>query len=269
MEKFLILQYDNRILNDYENKLCNINQKYCKLYNYDYIFEYKHYNLPPYWIKVYLTHKYMKTGKYKGILWLDTDACIYNFHINLELLLIDNKSFYLAPDNIKGFPLRFLPNKITNYSLFNAGVYFVLCNDMGRKIVNSWMNLYNYKDWNFINNKWSTHGRWAGLMYEQGSFHIHILPKYHNHIHSFKWNFLQSNYSNIKDNKNEPVFILHFASEKSGIKKYVDILEYNVDHQNTNNFIKPLIIFLIILVLFFIIILIKYRQNTYSRFLKY
>jgi hypothetical protein len=70
MDTYLILQYDNRPVSKYK-ELIKLNKQYCKRHNYEYKFIYKTYNLPPYWIKVYLLDKLLPN--YKGILWLDTD----------------------------------------------------------------------------------------------------------------------------------------------------------------------------------------------------
>ena len=204
---YLIIQYDNRILNNDFKQLININKAYCKKFNYDHIYLYDKFKLSPYWVKVYLVNYFLKFGKYRGILWLDTDATIHNLDIKLDDLLIDNKSFYGAPDN-----------KVWD-SPFNSGVFLVLNNDIGKSIMKDWLNLYDANKWYIEDDKWKTLDKWAnGEAYEQGAFCINILPKYKDDIHLFESSYLQSFYSDIlKDNTLKP-FTLHFAG---GYKKEI------------------------------------------------
>jgi hypothetical protein len=207
--KFLIIQYDNREINTNTNILININKNYCNSNNYHYIFINKNYNLPPYWIKVKLVRDYLISNNYKGVMWLDTDAVIYNDKIKLEDIINKNKSFYMSPDN-----------KRWN-SPFNAGVFIVLNNDKGKNIMNDWLNLYNQQKWNYINNKWYTTGKWAGETYEQGSFVNNLLKKYNSDINVFEWFFFNATYSNIPEYK-QNIFTLHFAGVfKYEIPKYI------------------------------------------------
>jgi len=208
MDTFLILQYDNRkVTNDFI-KLMKINKKYCSKYNYDYVFIKKQYDLPPYWIKVYLLQHFLQTNKYKGILWIDMDACIHNFDIRLEDIVIKDKYFYKSPDN-----------KIWKSS-FNAGVFLVLNNEIGMNIMNDWMKCYNKTKWHKSGrNKWTTNCKWAGVCYEQGSFEKYISPKYNKYIQTFDWSFFQSFYSNLLEKENKCVFTLHFAGDE--IKKEI------------------------------------------------
>jgi hypothetical protein len=207
MKPLLVLQYDNRPLDDSYSELIKINKRYCEKHNYEYKFIDTYYDLPVYWIKVHLLNEILKTNVYHGIFWLDTDACIYNPTIKLENLMLENKSFYLSPDN-----------KLWD-SPFNAGVFMVLNTEMGREIIDEWMKCYNDKDWSKdINNKFSTKGKWGGEVYEQGSFVKNILPKYYNAIHIFNWTFFQTFYSDID------IFTLHFASyqKKNQIPSFLD-----------------------------------------------
>ena len=205
---FLIIQYDNRPLDTNTNCLIDINKKYCQLYKYDYIFSSDEYNLPPYWIKVKLIQEYLLSNKYKGIMWLDTDACIYD-NIKIEDIMIENKSFFLAPDN-----------EIWD-SPFCAGVFIVLNNFIGNSIINEWMTLYDKNNWTNVNNKWHTNCDWAGDDYEQGSFVKNIMSNYKNVIHSFDWYFFNATYSNISE-YNKKIFTLHFAGDfKNEIPDYL------------------------------------------------
>jgi hypothetical protein len=218
MDTYLILQYDNRPVSKYK-ELIKLNKQYCKRHNYEYKFIYKTYNLPPYWIKVYLLDKLLPN--YKGILWLDTDACIYNIDIQLEDIIIKDKHFYGSPDN-----------KVWN-SPFNAGIFFVLNTKIGLEIINNWLNTYDKKMWEKQDKKWISSCKWASECYEQGSFIKNILPNYTKYIHFFHWRFFNSFYSNLEENNN--VFILHFAGD---FKKEIPLFLKNKSKRNKSIFLK-------------------------------
>jgi hypothetical protein len=192
--RFLVLQYDNRL--DALTPMMVQNRDYCSRHGYEYMFVNTPHNMPPYWIKVWLAAKLLKG--YAGVLWLDSDACVYDASITLESLLAPKKSFYMAPDNAiwKG--------------PFNAGVWLVLNTPTGRRIMREWIAMYDPTIWQRKpSGKWITSGRWAGPAYEQGSFTEVLLPKYADAIRVFDWKFLQSTYANIV--AKDRIFTLHFA----------------------------------------------------------
>ena len=132
---------------------------------------------------------------------MDTDACIYNFDIRLEDILIKDKHFYASPDN-KIWP-----------SPFNAGIFLVLNTEIGLKIMDNWLTTFDKNTWKKEqDNTWIASCKWATKCYEQGSFIKNILPKYREYIHIFHWRFFNSFYSNLHEN-NSCVFILHFAGK--------------------------------------------------------
>ena len=206
---YLMLQYDNRKLSKNIEILTKINQKYCSLYGYDYILDVKEYNLPPYWIKVKLAQELLNTNKYKGILWMDTDAVVDNFSISLESICLPNKSIYYSFDN----------------DSFNAGVWLLLNDKVGKNIINEWATLYNPSKWQKVQNKWLWSGKiqnirdgwngktgwtgWAGSDFEQGQFKKVIIPKYKKYCYQYYQSFFQNN--DIDDDiKDKPVFSYHF-----------------------------------------------------------
>lgn len=208
---YLVLQYDNRKLSNLAVELIKLNIKYCNQHNYKHIFISDTYDLPPYWIKVYLIKEFLNGGQFDGILWLDTDACIHDTTIKLEDFITD-KTFYFSPDK----PVWEKP------SSFNAGVFFILNNSIGVNIINDWMKCYNPTLWHKNeHNKWVTSGKWAGDAYEQGSFYTQILPKYSEHCHIFEWNYFQSNFNDIIGSTSTNIFSLHFCSDANNINKYV------------------------------------------------
>lgn len=231
-KKYAIVQYDNRNIDQYM-KLMNINKKYCRDHNYDYIFSSDKYDMPVYWIKVKLVLDLLNTNKYDGILWLDSDAVIYDIKNPLDDIIIPNKSMYICPDNHKFAEFT---------SLFNAGVWFVLNTNMGKMIMTKWMEYYNKikNNWKLdANGKYYTNGKWAGSDYEQGSFVSDImsdknLSKY---IEKMNYHILQAvpsdigKYSNIKT--------LHFAPCKYLISTYTRTYSHSDSKSKSNLNLDP------------------------------
>jgi hypothetical protein len=225
-QTYAVVQYDNRKLNNHFKILTKINKKYCSLYGYDYIFETKEYNLSPYWIKVKLVQDLLNTNKYKGILWLDTDAVIDDFSIGLDSISKPNKSIYFSNElvTLTDSKDRF---KDRNKYRFNSGVWFVLNNNIGKLIINDWFNLYDSNNWFKIRNKWvckdkiiDKNCKWAGKDYEQGAFTDYILPKYEKDCYQYFYNFFQS--TNIKEiHIDNPTFVYHFYGYKTFNKPFL------------------------------------------------
>jgi hypothetical protein len=200
MEKpWIIVQYDNRIIKDEYKSLISQNKAYCKKYGYDHILETKPYDLPPYWIKVRLVKDLLATNKYKGALWLDTDAVIHDHTLSIDELLIEGKSMYYCPDCPRWD------------QKFNAGVWIIKHDRHGQEILDKWMNSYNPTDWTKNGTKWTTSGTWAGSTYEQGAFTHYIYPQVEQHVHVYPWQILQS----YEPGPN--TFAMHFAGELTDI----------------------------------------------------
>jgi len=214
---YLIVQYDNRKISKNFEILTKINQKYCSLYGYDYILDTKEYNLPPYWIKVKLVRDLLNTNKYKGILWLDTDAVIDNFSISLESICLPNISMYYSNELIENCDIN-----LYSYT-FNAGVWFVVNDKIGKQIMDAWYDSYNPDRWYKVKNKWvwyekiyNKKNHIGGSDFEQGQFTETIIPKYKNNCHQYNWNFFQS--TDINALMTSPTFIFHFYGKNKIIK---------------------------------------------------
>jgi hypothetical protein len=207
MDTWAIVQYDDRPLDDDTKKLVARNKRYCEKHGYTYIFEMKKYDLPPWWRKVKLVQEVMQTNKFKGVLWLDTDAVVYNHEKTLDEVVKPHKSFYYSADSPQW------------KSTFNAGVWLVLNDNNGNRIINSWKNLYSPTDWSEENGKWTSSGVWAGPTYEQGAFITHIQVPFAPYLHKYHWHFFQS-YTVHPD-----TFTMHFAGELSDmyLKDFLDI----------------------------------------------
>jgi hypothetical protein len=201
---WVVVQYDNRPLDADTEFLRQKNMEYCERHGYKYIFITRHYNLPPYWIKVKIVRDLLNKTDCIGVLWLDTDAVVHRPEISLNSLLQKGKSFYYAPD------------RPAWKTIFNAGVWFILNNRAGHTIMDYWMGAYEPEYWNEKGGKWKTVGPWAGYTYEQGAFIKLIKPLVNEHLYQFPWKVLQS------EKPFDESFVLHFAAEhKKAIPDYV------------------------------------------------
>jgi len=221
-EKVLLLQIENRLHDNDLKYFMKINEKYCKKYDITYInLPTGPRNLPYYWWKVFMLAKLFDDNKHIDIFcWMDSDAFVYNTDIDVRDILNNHKeySMYICPDP---------PNW---GSPFMAGVFMIRNNNIGKKILNKWMNLFDGTKWSFKNNKWETTGSWAGNNYEQGSFVSNILtnPEFEKHIYSFPFYVFHE-----IDCKHPHVdcFSMHMAGPMKQAMKYcVKILSNNIKH---------------------------------------
>jgi hypothetical protein len=188
-----VVQYDDRTLTNIDKALMARNKYYCNKYGYTYIFIDSGYDdLPIYWRKVKVVQELLTSNKYKGVMWLDTDATVFNMKISLDSVEDITKHFYKAIN-------------IAGNQIFNAGVWIVRATQKGKDIMNAWMSLYNPKDWKASGKNWSTNAPWAGDAYEQGSFAYKIVPKYEKNIKTVDEPYFQGTNSSRND-----IFVLHF-----------------------------------------------------------
>lgn len=209
-----ILQYDDRPLSLPYQQLAIRNQQYASKHGYTYLFSDKSMDFPPYWRKVKLALDILETNKYKGVLWLDTDATIHSMEKSLDSFVKPRKAFYFASD----------PPKWD--APFNAGVWFVLANPMGKRILREWFACYNPSNWSkTADGKWTTQGQWAGDVYEQGAFTKKILPAHTADVERLDWTVLQG------ETPSATAFTLHFT----GTEKEIRITNYLQSHLQARN----------------------------------
>lgn len=176
---WVVVQYDNRQIPDHYKKLIEINREYCKVHKYEYIFKNEEFDLPPWWIKVKVCLDVLLTNKYNGVIWMDTDASIFDCSQTVDDFTKDpTKHFFISRDPIEWT------------GIVNAGVWIVKNTPIGQNIMKDWFNLYNKEKWVKTGTSWSINNnlsdidkRWAGINYEQGSFTEVLLPKYKDSIH--------------------------------------------------------------------------------------
>lgn len=201
--KILCLQYDDR--GDIYPELSAINRNL----GFEYLFlTESEFNVPPYWVKVFLVDKYLPD--YDFILWLDSDAVI----INRSLLPKFEKDFIYAPD-----PPQW---NCVPYGTFNAGAFIIKNSPIGLSILQDWKKGYNSEKWE-NNGGWKCQGEWAGIDYEQGYFCEHLLKKYSEHIQMIPQNIMQAlNHEDIIPE----TFGIHFYAQtkEKDIRAYVEYL---------------------------------------------
>jgi hypothetical protein len=190
-----VIQYEDRP--GFEKHMNAINE-YCRKNNYVYKgFTDKIYNLPPYWVKVFLIRKFLE--EYDYIIWVDSDVVV-NKKCTLKFEDIvaqyPDASFIGAGDPPFFSSARFM-----------AGVFIVKNTPIGKSIINAWLEQYRPERWSY-DGTWHCPGKWAGDDYEQGSFMTFIYPRYLLHI------VLLDHYYFHEININEPhrdAITFHFA----------------------------------------------------------
>jgi hypothetical protein len=216
---WVILQYDNRQLSYEFKQLVKVNQNYAHSQGYDYIFDSSMYHMPPYWIKVKLTNDLLKKTlpnghlKYKGVMFIDTDAVIVKPDQTLDEITSKSKDFMAASDiNYDLFPNAQSP--------FNAGVFIVKNTPKAQAIFEDWLTVYEAvkKFWVFNGNTWHTNGNWAGAYYEQGSFVDQILPKHRAIIDLVDKQILQAQYIPQIEAIRPETFVIHFSHTRKNLQ---------------------------------------------------
>jgi hypothetical protein len=206
--KVAVVCYDDRNTKNII-KLKDINEKYCKAMGYDFLFftEYPEDDkYPPYWIKVKIVKDILMSDKYDYVMWIDSDACFCDHKFEIPWLFYDSKTSFVMSSEDGLFPCD-----------FNAGVWFVKNDDIGKEFMEEWIDGYNEKMWWKTDKGWGCRGNWAGIYYEQGyGSSIMKQKKYKEHIKCFPWTAFQE----IHDNSD--AFVLHFYGDR---KKRINSLK--------------------------------------------
>lgn len=236
-EKVMILQLEDRE-DDVLNQFMNHNKNICKKNNLEYVRKKTStFHVPPYWGKVFELRRLMdENPQTPFFMWMDSDAFFINFTNEKFTNFIQthlDKSMIISKD---------MPP--WSKGEFNAGVFIVKNDSIGKNILEHWISLYKKEDWTF-NGSWSTHGEWAGEVYEQGSFKKHVLPKYRQHIKHLDYYYLNNN----NPRKNNEAIAVHLAGS------------FKNDKNTRNIFFKPRIqwyyILIVLLICIFFILYFK------------
>lgn len=167
----VILQYENRS-NPLFEELMARNVAYAARHDYLYVRPTQEFDLPPWWIKVFLVQTIMKTQPdVKYIAWLDSDAVIHNQSKPITALFKEKTG---SPD----FLLSYC-NWHTMPTTANVGVFYIRVNEHSRAAVDRWAACYNPERWSRdARGKWKTPGVWAGDDYEQGALNSFVIPAF-------------------------------------------------------------------------------------------
>jgi len=261
MLSLLILQLENRQIDPLQTFL-QYNKKTTERSNVKYVFiQDSKFHVPPYWQKVFELDNCMTDNpNIQYFMWLDSDAFLVNFTETKMLQFLEKYQYYSV------IITRDMPP--WDYNEFNAGVFIVKNDDMGRRIMKDWKSKYNPKNWTYTNSKWTTSSQWAGVDYEQGSFVEYILtnPKYANHIIQLPYYVLNNNDCD-SDNIDETIAV-HLAGKfksdakvlNSCMSKFISEKEGFESRCNTNNkndYIERFLLFGLFIVFIFIIRFLK------------
>ncbi|MFN0248638.1 MAG: hypothetical protein ACKV2T_17240 [Kofleriaceae bacterium] len=172
-----VVSYDNRAARHVDMGW-EINTAYCT--HHGYRFEtHRTYerDVPPWWVKVFLLNDYVRQAQSKDewFLWLDSDSFLRREHLPIAALLasVPASCHFIGGND----PLGRDGN-------VNTGVFAVRATDVGRAIMNAWVECFEPTVWFLQDGVWSTPGPWAGPAYEQGAFNRQILghPECREHV---------------------------------------------------------------------------------------
>lgn len=196
--KILILSIDNRPNLDFV-KLHNWNiREYTKKWNYDYIFiDIIDDKFNVYWYKLYQINKYLKSGKYDYVIWMDSD-----------LIIMDNNTDISNIINTYNNHIIIGRDEYTN--VLNAGMFIVKNSVIGNLFMDDCIELMEKRKHNCIVNDNMLKGMWAGVCYEQGIMNELIKDKYYYESTTVPRNIF---YNGRKCKNN--VFVLHLYGESN------------------------------------------------------
>jgi len=203
MKKGLLLQYDDRsptwgtkLIE--RNKIAACNLEFDHMYLNKCEFDE---TIPPYWRKVFLVEKYIKSG-YPFVVWIDSDAVLVNeaeFQKCIDIEMKDVSMAFSSNPGIlrkEGWPFRLWA------APFCAGVFIVKNTESSLDILKDWKNSFDPSLWSKsklgAKQKWEAIGTYGGESYEQGSFEIHIFRSAKHRKNLLQFKHTRLNYLPIK-----------------------------------------------------------------------
>jgi hypothetical protein len=262
--KILVLQIEDRNDN-FLNKLMKSNRIICNNNDIEYVFLKKSNQLvPPYWAKIYEIKRLLyEHSDVDYIIWIDSDAFFINFTKDRLINFLNKYNTYsfIGTNNMPPW----------QDEKFNAGVFIVKNNNIGKNIINKWITYYHKDVWTYDEEtkKWDTQAKYAGEEYEEGSFIKYILEDKNlvKDIKILPYYYLNNN--NCNDYQDETLLVHLAATHKKDennvaicTKKLInnDINENFIDTSKKNILMIILLIFLVIIVLIILVIIYKYYK---------
>jgi hypothetical protein len=262
--KLLVFQLEDRD-NELLNNFMSHNRTVCSSNNIEYINKKKSdFNSPPYWNKIFELQKIMNEKKnIDYIFWVDSDAFFVNFDKNkiINFLKKNNKYSIIITKDMPPW----------NHN-FNAGVFIIKNNKMGKQIIDKWVSKYNKNRWSFDSSikEWKTEGNWGGDDYEQGAFITYLLKDENLKPHIMVNPYYVLNNNNCLENMDES-FLVHLAGHH---KKDINTVNSCLKLLNKENFtdltnVDSSIFYRKILIILIIIIIIFLITKNYTKYIKY
>ena len=217
MKSVAIVQYEDRD-DPLLMGLIRRNAEYCQAHGYQHIFIQRvSEDIPPWWVKCFILREILKKD-FDFVTWLDSDAVVHDQARTIESLFIRGESLIFSPD----------APAWNNPSPFNAGVLIFKSNPTAQKIIEDWIQLFNWRRWTKEGGEWHTPGPWAGEDYEQGAFVRYLLPslKTTTAVREEDWQVLQGPWVMSQS------FTMHFANRsRPNAAFYLNLTEkYSIRH---------------------------------------
>lgn len=170
----------------YEELARTINEDYCKEHGYTFVVRTSGYDdIPPWWRKVFLLRDLMDDyPQVDYYMWMDSDAAFVKQRYIPIGTLFDER------DGI----LHIGKDPVPEHSgVYNAGVFAIKNNSLGREFVKDWVSRYDSSTWcrsadsgcdlTLVLGEWKTSGGWAGPTFEQGVMNaLAASEKYSPHV---------------------------------------------------------------------------------------
>ena len=125
-----------------------------------------------YWCKIYKVKKFLDSGNYDYVLWLDSDT-IFTSDTPIDYYI----SKFGEPDIIIGNDYH----KIINSYGLNAGIFLIKNSEIGNLFINECIYTIEISTDCILNGK--EQGIWAGSCYEQGVMNLLLREKYNNNYY--------------------------------------------------------------------------------------
>jgi hypothetical protein len=184
-------------------------KKYARIHGYSY-FRLNNCDISEsstYWCKIYKVKKFLDSGNYDYVVWLDSDTIFTDFETSLDYII----SKIGEPDIIIGHDY--------NSYILNAGIFFIKNSEIGNSFINECISTIESKPNCIINGK--EQGMWAGMCYEQGVMNKLIREKYNKEYYLDEGDLIR-NIIDFDINKDYKLsLITHLPNSKNDVRTKV------------------------------------------------